>query len=43
MKKKILILGGTGAMGKALVVLLDKSEYEIYVTSRKQHKKDDVT
>lgn len=40
--KKVLILGGTGAMGKALVDLLDKSEYEIYVTSRKQHKKDDV-
>lgn len=40
--KKVLILGGTGAMGKALVELLDKSKYEIYVTSRKQKKKDDV-
>lgn len=41
--KKVLILGGTGAMGKALVELLDKTKYEIYVTSRKQHNRDDVT
>ena len=41
--KKVLILGGTGAMGKALVELLDVNEYEIYVTSRKQHKSERVT
>ena len=35
--KKILILGGTGAMGKALVELIDKSENEIYITSRKKY------
>lgn len=43
MKKKILILGGTGAMGKALVELLDKTEYQIYVTSRKKRDGKDVT
>lgn len=41
--KKVLILGGTGAMGKALVELLDEKEYEIYVTSRKEHKSERVT
>lgn len=41
--KKVLILGGTGAMGKALVELLDVNEYEIYVTSRKEHKSERVT
>lgn len=40
--KKILILGGTGAMGKALVNLLDKTKFEIYVTSRKVHKDDNI-
>lgn len=40
--KKVLILGGTGAMGKSLVELLDEKEVEIYVTSRKAHKSDRV-
>lgn len=40
--KKILILGGTGAMGKALVELIDKSENEIYITSRKKHANSEV-
>lgn len=37
---KILILGGTGAMGQHLVKLLNTSENEIYITSRKQNKSD---
>ena len=41
--KKVLILGGTGAIGKALVEMLDKFEYEIYVTSRKKHENSEVT
>ena len=41
--EKILILGGTGAMGRALVELLDKNLYQIYVTSRKEHKSEQVT
>ena len=39
---KVLILGGTGAMGKALVELLDKAENEIYITSRKKHESSEV-
>lgn len=35
---KILILGGTGAIGEQLVNLLDASCNEIYVTSRRRHK-----
>lgn len=35
---KVLLLGGTGAMGKHLVSILDKSgSDEIFVTSRKSH------
>lgn len=34
---KILILGGTGAMGTPLVDLLNKSNNEVYVTSRNDH------
>lgn len=41
--KKVLILGGTGAMGKSLVELLDKNQFDIYVTSRKEHQSDCVT
>jgi len=38
MSKDLLILGGTGAMGKALVeILSEKKEYNLYVTSRKIH------
>lgn len=36
MNKTILILGGTGAMGNHLVQLLSQSEYDVYVTSRRQ-------
>ncbi len=32
--KKILLLGGTGAMGISLTQILDKSPYHVYVTSR---------
>jgi len=35
--EKILILGGTGAMGKHLVEKLAGSEYLVYVTSRESH------
>lgn len=34
--KKILILGGTGAMGISLIKILENSSYQIYVTSRQQ-------
>lgn len=41
---KILILGGTGAMGKELVDILSMSSNDIYVTSRKKIKssKDNI-
>lgn len=32
--KKILILGGTGAMGVSLIKILENSPYHVYVTSR---------
>ncbi|MEE0779396.1 MAG: NAD-dependent epimerase/dehydratase family protein [Massilimicrobiota sp.] len=35
MKKKVLILGGTGAMGKSLVKILEDTSYIVDVTSRK--------
>lgn len=38
--KSILILGGTGAMGKHIVQLLIKKENEVYVTSRS--KREDI-
>lgn len=34
---KILVLGGTGAMGKHLVDILSESGYLVYVTSRDNH------
>lgn len=34
---KILILGGTGAMGTSLVDILGKTSNDIYVTSRSEH------
>jgi len=37
---KILILGGTGAMGAPLVDVLKTNGHEIYVTSRKKHDND---
>ncbi len=33
---KILLLGGTGSMGKALVEILSATEHEVYVTSRSE-------
>ncbi|HCM85011.1 MULTISPECIES: NAD-dependent epimerase/dehydratase family protein [Enterococcus] len=40
MKKKALLLGGTGAMGIYVVPELFKKEYEIFVTTRKKRKSD---
>lgn len=37
---KVLILGGTGAMGAPLVALLKKAGYELYVTSRREMKSE---
>lgn len=34
---KVLILGGTGAMGKSLVQILANQNMNVYVTSRKKH------
>lgn len=36
-KKKVLLLGGTGAMGVYLVPELQKLGYEVYITSRSPH------
>lgn len=36
--KKILILGGTGAIGKHVVDILKDTDYKVYVTSRSAHK-----
>lgn len=41
MKNKVLILGGTGAMGKNLVYFLVDDGFDVYVTSRKVHKPED--
>lgn len=38
MKKTILLLGGTGAMGNHLVEILNDDEHEVYVTSRSRRK-----
>lgn len=35
--KKILILGGTGAIGKHVVNILRSTDYKVYVTSRSVH------
>jgi len=37
---KILILGGTGAMGEPLVQLLSNSDNVVFVTSRAYHEND---
>lgn len=39
-KKKVLLLGGTGAMGVYLVPELLKMGYQVYVTSRSDHVSD---
>lgn len=41
MCKKILILGGTGAMGTSLVEQAAQMRYDVYVTSRKVRRSDD--
>ena len=38
MKKQVLLLGGTGAMGNHLVEILSNGDYEVSVTSRSQRK-----
>lgn len=40
-KKKVLILGGTGAMGTHLVNLFRETDNEVYVTSRRERKSSD--
>ena len=36
-KRKILLLGGTGAMGVYLVPELLRMGYQVYITSRSRH------
>ena len=38
---KVLILGGTGAIGKSLVNIMSKHNIEIYVTTRQERKSID--
>ena len=40
-KKKILMLGGTGAMGMYLAPEMVKLGYRVYITSRKEHPSTD--
>ncbi|MGI5872805.1 MAG: NAD(P)H-binding protein [Bacillota bacterium] len=40
MKKRFLLLGGTGAMGRNLSQILSRHDVEIFVTSRKRHDSD---
>lgn len=40
MKKRILIFGGTGAMGTSLVEILEKEDVEVYITSRSERKSE---
>lgn len=37
---RILVLGGTGAMGQPLIKLLEKRGDEVYVTSRRKHESE---
>lgn len=41
MQKKVLLLGGTGAMGVYLAPELRKRGYQVYITSRSAHTSDD--
>lgn len=41
MKKNILLLGGTGAMGLHLTSILQNSNYNVYITSRSNRKNKD--
>lgn len=41
-KAAVLLLGGTGAMGEPLQKYLLDSGYNVYVTSRKEHKSDSI-
>lgn len=38
MKKTVLLLGGTGAMGNHLVHILGEKDFEVFVTSRSDRK-----
>lgn len=40
-KKKVLLLGGTGAMGVYLAPELLRMGYQVHITSRKEHTSDD--
>lgn len=40
-RKKVLLLGGTGAMGVYLAPVLVKAGYQVYITSRKEHVSDE--
>lgn len=40
--RKVLILGGTGVMGRPLVQILSSAGYEIHVTSRNKHVSDTI-
>lgn len=42
MKKKILLLGGTGAMGMYLAPELSRNGCQVYITSRKKHESEDA-
>lgn len=39
---KVLVLGGTGAMGADLVRILHKKSQDVYVTSRSEHNDNDI-
>lgn len=41
MKKSVLLLGGTGAMGNHLVQILKEKDYEVFVSSRSDRKSHD--
>lgn len=41
--KSVLLLGGTGAMGRPLQVFLREAGYSVFVTSRRDHRDDKVT
>ena len=40
---KVLILGGTGAMGEPLCKLLGDRQFDVHVTSRRKHISDEIT
>ena len=40
--KRVLLLGGTGAMGKYLANILVEQNYEVYITTRKKRQADNI-